>query len=78
MSHPNANKLSTEKKHSQQGELQKYEGDFKKRQILEKVRQEKDRIHDIKINELGFVTKYATKFNINEAICKQIIKDCRL
>lgn len=42
----------------------KYESDFKKCKILEKVNKEKDRIQDIKNGEFGYVTKYASKFNI--------------
>lgn len=55
----------------------KYEGDFKKCRILEKVRQEKDRLPDLRTNDLDYVTKHAGKFNIGEGVCRQLLRECR-
>lgn len=47
----------------------------RKERAMQKVRNQKNRAAEIRINELFLVTKYAQRFNIQDSICRQIIRD---
>lgn len=54
-----------------------YRGEHqRKERVLQKVQKEK-KVAELRINELCMVTKYAQRFNINDAICRQIIREGR-
>lgn len=42
-----------------------YQLEDKKKRMLDKLRLEKERIHELKLSEAFFVTKYAEKFRVN-------------
>lgn len=57
-------------------EMTEYEiKNYKRNKMLGKVEQEKQRLIDIQASDMSFVTKHATKFNINKNICRQLIMD---
>ena len=42
-----------------------YQLEDKKKRMLDKVKQEKERVNDMKLSDAFFITKYAEKFKIN-------------
>lgn len=52
-----------------------YEGKPKKNKMLDKVEHEKERLMEIQVSDMSFVTKHAIKFNINKNVCRQLILD---
>jgi hypothetical protein len=48
-----------------------------KEKLIQKVKNQKERVAEVRINELCTVTKYAHRFNIKDSICRQIIKETK-